>query len=146
MKKATEMLARNACRRERPAWVFPKLQGSLHFHEASQNLAWYQQRVSSGGGVFGAGLRCRQVRKEFRCRNLGLSWVSDVIRSARRATSSHNRVTSEFVCWVEIEATVGVTTSMTLSAMSASLHRSKEVSADASTIRTLGGNLCKNSS
>ena len=77
---------------------------------------------------------------------MGLPWVSDVIRSAKRATSSRNRVTSEFVCWVEIEVTVGVTTSMTLSAMSASLLKSKEVSADVSTIRMLEGNLRKNSS
>ena len=77
---------------------------------------------------------------------MSLSWVIDVIRSAKRATSSHNRVTSELVYWMETEATVGVTTSMTLSAMSASLLKSKEVSADVSTIWTLGDNLCKSSS
>ena len=133
--KATGRLARNA-------WVFPQLEGSLHFHAASPNFAWYKQRVSSGVGVFGAGLGRRRVQKELWCCDLGLLWVSNVTRSAKRATSSCSWVTSEFVCWVEIDATVCVITSMTLPATH---FRSKEESADASTIRTLGGNCCKNS-
>ena len=54
--------------------------------------------------------------------------------------------TSEDVSGVEMAATGGVATSMTLSAMFASYWSSIAASAEARTIRTLAGSLCRNSS
>ena len=82
----------------------------------------------------------------------GLRWrgqvATDSTNSARRATSSRSCLTSEEVETPaaigggsgRVSATVGVATSITLSASSASLFRSMELSVDASTIRTLAGN------
>ena len=71
--------------------------------------------------------------------------MRDATTSARRATSSRSCLYSESVRVSATAEMVGVATSMTLSAMSASLLRSVEASAEARTIRTLGGRRCKNS-
>ena len=69
--------------------------------------------------------------------------VREATRSARRATSSRSCLTSEVS---EISATLVVATSITLSAMSASLLRSMEASVEARTTWMLGGRHCKNNS
>ena len=89
----------------------------------------------------------RRVRERSRLRlRRGLSRdVKEATRSARRVTSSRSCLTS---VWggSEMAETVGVATSMTLSAMSASLFRSAAVSTEARTMRTFAGSLCRKSS
>ena len=65
--------------------------------------------------------------------------------SAWHATSSHICLSSEVLVRVsEIAASVGVATSITLSAMLASLLRSIEASLEVKIIWTLGGRRCRN--
>ena len=76
--------------------------------------------------------------------------VRDATRSARHATSSRSCLTSELSVRLEqvskTAATVGAATSIALSAMSASLPRSMDESAEARTILTLSGSLWRKSS
>ena len=71
--------------------------------------------------------------------------MREATRSARRVTSARSCLTSEGSV-SEMAETVGAATSMTLSAMSASLWSSMFLSAEARTIRTLGDSRCRNSS
>ena len=92
----------------------------------------------------GAGLLGRRGLEELRQRD---RMEREAKRSARRTTSSRTSevsVCSELVS--EIDATVGVATSITLSAMSASLWRSMEESVEARTTLTLAGRRWRKSS
>ena len=73
--------------------------------------------------------------------------MSELTRSARRLTSARSFSTSVLVLVWAMADTDGAATSMTLSAMSASLARSVRVSsAEARTMRTFAGRRCRKSS
>ena len=72
--------------------------------------------------------------------------MRELTRSARRVTSARSFSMSASGLVRETAETVGAATSMTLSAMSASLAKSVVSSAEARTIRTFGGRRWRNSS